>query len=71
VNLRKQMPHTAAFIDALREVFGADGINASIRAGLRGEPGFYARENDLEVGVRMSVSAAFEHDGNFWQRVGR
>lgn len=66
------MPQTAAFIDALREAFGADGIHASIRAGLRGEPGFfYARENGLEIGVRMSASATFEHDGNFWQRVER
>jgi hypothetical protein len=58
------MPHTAAIIDELREVFGADGINAVIRAGIRGEPGFYARENGLEIGVRWQPEAAYWHDGN-------
>lgn len=47
------MPHTAAVIDVLREAFGADGINASIRRGMKGEAGaFWSRENGHEVGTR-------------------
>lgn len=54
-SLRVQMPQTAAFIDALREAFGAAGIDAAIRAGIRAEPNrFHAIENGIEVGVRMA-----------------
>jgi hypothetical protein len=63
MNLRAQMPIAAAFIDAMREAFGAEGINAQIRAGIRGEPGFYARENGLEIGTRL-CGVSFCHDGN-------
>jgi len=57
------MPETAAFIDACRDVFGADEINASIKAGLQGKPTFYASENGQTVGTpaivpRFSISAA-------------
>jgi hypothetical protein len=69
MNLRDQMPITAAFIDAMREAFGADVINAQIRAGLRGEPGFWARENGYEVGVKLPAGVSFEHDGDRWVRV--
>lgn len=50
-NIRAEMPHTAAFIDALRDAFGADMINEQIRKGMRGEPTFYARENGHELGT--------------------
>jgi hypothetical protein len=65
------MPQTAAFIDAMREAFGAPGIDAAIRAGMRGEPGFYARENGLEVGVAFTFGVAFERalPSGRWQRV--
>lgn len=39
MNLRANYPDHAAFIDSMRESFGADGINASIRAGMQGIPG--------------------------------
>lgn len=55
MSLRDKMPQTAAVIDVLRETFGAAGIDASIRAGLRGEPNrFHAIENGLEVGIAFT-----------------
>lgn len=52
-SLRDQMPQTAALVDKLREVFGADTINLSIKAGMAGVPGkFWAREGGKEVGTR-------------------
>ena len=50
--LRDTMPEGAAFIDACRQAFGADGINASIKAGLEGQPTFYASENGRTVGTK-------------------
>lgn len=52
-DLRDAMPITASFIDALREAFGADGINEQIRRGIKGEPVFWAFENEMEVGTRV------------------
>jgi hypothetical protein len=51
-NLRAEMPQTAAFIDACREAFGAAEINASIRAGINGQPTFSASENGREIGTK-------------------
>ena len=50
-SMRTEMPNTAAFIDALRDAFGADMINDQIRKGMRGEPTFYANENGHELGT--------------------
>ncbi len=50
-NMRDDMPTTAAFIDSLREAFGADMINDQIRKGIKGEPTFYAQENGLTLGT--------------------
>lgn len=47
------MPLVAAFIDDLRDAFGAETINASIRRGMAGEPGFFASENGATLGVRF------------------
>lgn len=52
-SLREVMPETTAFIDSLRAVFGADAINPSIKAGMNGQPTFWARENGIEVGTYM------------------
>jgi len=50
--MREAMPETAAFVDMLRDVFGADQVDPSIRAGMRGEPGwFHAVENGHELGT--------------------
>lgn len=50
-SMRTEMPGTAAFIDAMREAFGADMINDQIRKGMKGEPTFYASENGHELGT--------------------
>lgn len=48
------MPEITAFIDKLREAFGAEMINEQIRKGMRGEPYcFYATENGHEVGTKF------------------
>ena len=53
-NLRESMPLVTAFIDELREVFGTEAINQSIRAGLDGQETFWARENGIEIGTPPS-----------------
>ena len=52
-SLREVMPITTAFIDEMREAFGEDIINAQIRRGMSGEPGFWASENGREIGCKM------------------
>lgn len=50
--MREAMPTTAAFVDELRRVFGADQVDPSIRAGMRGVPGrFHAVEHGHEIGT--------------------
>ena len=51
-NLRADMPTVAGWIDDLRAAFGAEQINAAIRAGLDGQPTFYAEENGRAVGTK-------------------
>lgn len=48
--MREAMPTVAGWIDELREVFGADGINASIKNGMAGGADFYAEENGHALG---------------------
>ena len=55
--MRKEMPDTAAFVDAMRAAFGADAIEASIRAGMRGETTFVATEAGRTVGTPGTVPA--------------
>lgn len=46
------MPNTALFIDSLRLEFGKEGIDRSIKRGMKGEAGwFHARENGCSVGT--------------------
>ena len=52
-NLREEMPATAAAVDWFRLAFGADEVNALIKAGMNGEPTFYAIENGKEVGTKI------------------
>ncbi len=56
--LRLAMPHTAGFIDALREAFGAPQIDQAIRAGIDGQPTFWACENGREIGTRATPPGA-------------
>jgi hypothetical protein len=58
MSLRDAMPITAAWIDELREAFGREGIDAEIRKGMNGVPGFWARENGREVGTRFPPAVA-------------
>lgn len=39
--LREKMPDIADFIDRLRETFGEEQVNDTIRRGMAGEPVFY------------------------------
>lgn len=48
--LRQTMPTVAAWVDQLREAFGADAINPAIRNGVAGGAGFYATENGQTIG---------------------
>ena len=52
-SLREAMPETAAFVDVMRDTFGAAEINARIKEGMVGTPGrFWAKENGREAGKR-------------------
>lgn len=55
--LRLAMPWTAAIIDDFRAEFPEAGIEKSVRAGLDGQPTFWARENGNEIGTRAPYSA--------------
>lgn len=46
------MPVTAAFIDRLRDAFGAEAINRQIKSGINGAETFFAAENGVEIGSR-------------------
>lgn len=61
-NLRQSMPQTAAWIDELRQTFGAEAINASIRNGMAGGSDFWASENGHEVGHRAPEGEAITAD---------
>lgn len=51
-SMREAMPTVAAFVDEMRKAFGADQVDPSIRAGLRGEPDkFWACEAGHELGT--------------------
>lgn len=57
-SMREAMPAVAAFIDGLRDAFGADQVDPSIRAGLRGEPNkFWASEAGVELGTQFDRAA--------------
>lgn len=51
-SLRETMPETAAFIDACREAFGIENVDPSIKAGIEGQPTFWACENGITVGTK-------------------
>lgn len=53
-SMREEMPVTAAWIDRMREAFGAEHIDGQIRKGMKGEPVFWASENGHTVGTKGS-----------------
>lgn len=65
-NLRAEMPQTAAFIAELRAALcetpeEVRAFNAQIRAGMDGQPTFWARENGFEVGTPDRQTRRAEH----------
>lgn len=58
MGFREQMPQCAAWIDALRVEFGAAAFDETMKRGMRGEPGFWAKEGDVEIGTRMAEPQA-------------
>lgn len=59
MNLRTAMPTTTAIIDDLRAAFGREDIDAQIKRGMQGIPGFWAREGGREVGTRLEDGEKF------------
>ena len=57
--LRETMPQTATFIDALREAFGKEHIDAQIKLGIQGAQTFHAVEAGQEVGTRFTEPTKF------------
>lgn len=55
--LREKMPSVAAFIDDMRSAFGADVVNSAIRAGIDGQPTFWASEGGHQIGTRAPHDA--------------
>jgi len=52
--MREELPEIAAGLDSLRAACGADGINESIRAGMRGEPNkFVVLSRDRVIGTQF------------------
>lgn len=54
------MPEIAVWIDELREVFGREEVDVAIRAGIDGEPRFWACEGGIEVGTKAAVPDGVE-----------
>jgi hypothetical protein len=50
-SMRGQMPVVTAWIDGMRAAFGAEHIDGIIKAGVRGQPVFFASENGHTVGT--------------------
>ena len=70
-NMREQMPQVAAIIDAFREAFGAEVVDAAIRRGMRGEQGFHAIENGHEVGAPVYRGVPLDRTpGQYERRMG-
>lgn len=56
--LRQAMPQVTAFIDNLRAAFGAEAIDAAIKAGIAGHQTFHAKENGHEIGTPITCNPA-------------
>ena len=50
-SMREQMPVVTAWIDEMRSAFGTEHIDGVIKAGMRGQPVFFASENGHTVGT--------------------
>lgn len=54
-SMRDQMPQTTRFIDWLRQELGARAVDDAIRAGMAGEPRFFAEENGHQLGTPATI----------------
>lgn len=54
-SMREKMPLVTAWIDGMREAFGAEHIDGVIKRGMRGEPVFFASENGHTVGTPVPL----------------
>ena len=57
------MPAVTAWIDELRLAFGATEINAVIKAGVQGQPVFWAEEGGHVVGCQPDQSGTLVNVG--------
>ena len=55
--LRETMPFTTSIIDDFRANWPEADIVAAVRAGIDGQPTFYAKENGVEIGARAPYDA--------------
>lgn len=55
--LRKTMPFTTAIIDDFRANYPEACPDAAIKAGIAGQPTFWARENGVEIGTKAHYDA--------------
>lgn len=55
--LRETMPFTTSIIDDFRANWPEADIVAAVRAGIDGQPTFWARENGQEIGTRAPYDA--------------
>lgn len=71
-NLRSEMPTVAAWVDELRDAFGAETIDGQIRKAVKdGLPTFWARENGHEIGARPAPMEGLTVDRLVLYSVGR
>lgn len=56
-SLREHMPTVASIVDELRAAFGKESIDKVIRAGMKGQPVFFASENGHTIGTPVPPGA--------------
>lgn len=62
-SMRELMPKVAAVIDEWRLVLGAEVVESIIRAGMGGQPVFFASENGHTVGTPIEHGVRVGTDG--------
>ncbi len=63
LDLRTQMPETAAWVDQMRQRYGKAHVNACIRDALAGKPGlFYAIEKGHTLGTPFPPTHPIDQD---------
>ena len=66
LDLRKDMPETAKWVDAKRKEVGAEFVNTCIRRAMKGEPGyFYAMERGHVLGTPWPATHPVANDHNY------